>query len=95
MNVGTRVVTITDDSYNGREGTVIGRSSYYENSWDVTIDGITFNRVFADYELASIPFVKVVKTSTIWVTLPGDTVSRKLSVEDANRLLRQLEVALS
>ena len=95
MNVGTRVVAITDDTWNGREGAVIGRSLYYENSWDVTLDGTTVSRVFTDHELAPIPYVKVVKIPTIWVTLPGDTVSRKLSVEDANRLLRQLEVALS
>lgn len=95
MNVGTRVVTITNDGFNGREGTVIKRSPHFEDSWEVSLDGMSSCHSFAYRELAAIPYVKVVKTPTIWVTLPGDTCSRKLSVEDANRLLRQLEVALS
>jgi len=95
MNVGTRVVAITNDEYNGREGVVVGDPGY--SGWlRVKIAGSDAPHLtFAVHELSPVPFVKVVKTPTIWVTLPGDTVSRKLSVEDANRLLRQLEVALS
>jgi hypothetical protein len=97
FKTGDRVRVVTTDTYNGKTGTIKQFSNAY-TACLVALDGDDFPARYFDLEelVRDTPaFIKVETYKSIWLSFPGESVGRKLSVEDATTLLRQLDEALS